>query len=462
MSDYVFNLVPRDVPKVSTAHRRIQTKIPVPESLPIFEEIRMYESSNVRDQLPVVWDRAKGYQVFDAWGNVWIDFSSTIFVTNAGHGHPHIVETVKAEADRLLHSYCYPTEIRARFLRKLIGVTPPYLEKASLFSAGTEASERAIKLARIYGHTFRPERNLIVGGEGNYHGKTMGAQLASGQEDDKHWIGYRDPNMVQIPFPYPWVIEGTRKSGAELFYEHLDQLKNKGYNPNNIAAFIVESFQGWGALFYPKDYIQEMRRFSSASRTLLIFDEIQAGFGRTGKLFAYEYYDVEPDLVICGKAISGSLPLSAVLGRAYLIDLDPTYTSTHGGHPLACAAGLANIEIFERENLIAEAKRKEAIFHAELARWKKRFPKRIGRILGNGMLFGVFITKPGSNELDVPFVDRIIEKALYKGVFSIRTGRGTIKLGPPLSIPDDALVEGLRVYEEAIAEVEEEVDLHKN
>lgn len=457
MSGYTFNLVPRDVPKVSTKHRCIQTKLPVPESMRVFEEIRQYESSNVLEQLPVVWDRAKGYQVFDRWGNVWIDFTSTIFVANAGHGHSHIAEAIKTQADELLHSYCYPTEIRARYLRKLIEFTPPYLEKASLFSAGTEASERAIKLARIYGHSLKPERNLIIGGEGNFHGKTMGAQMAGGQEEGKHWIGFRDPNMVQIPFPYPWVLEQSQITGKDLFRTHLKQLTEQGHDINRIAAFIVESFQGWGAVFYPTDYIQEMRRFSLETSALLIFDEIQAGFGRTGKLFAYEHYGVEPDLVICGKAASASLPLSIVLGRGRLIDLDPTYTSTHGGHPVVCAAGLANIEVFEKEGLISEAQRKEAIFLQELARWKERFSKRIGRILGRGMLFGVFVTRPGSEELDGPFVDRVIEKALYKGVFSIRTGRGTIKLGPPLNMPDDALIEGLRVYEEAIAEAENEV-----
>lgn len=457
MSEYAFNLVPREVPKIATKYRCIQTRLPVPESLPVFEEIRKYESSNVFEQLPVVWDRAKGYQVFDRWGNIWIDFTSTIFVANAGHGHPHIVEAVKSEADRLLHSYCYPTEVRARYLKKLIEFTPPYLEKASLFSTGTEASERAIKLARLYGQTLQPPRSLIVGGEGNFHGKTMGAQMAGGIETMKEWIGYRDPNMVQIPFPYPWVLEQTGMSGKDLFYAHLELLKAKGHDIYRIAAFILESYQGWGAIFYPRDYIQEMRQFSSAHQTLMIFDEIQSGFGRTGKLFAYEHYQVEPDLVICGKAISSGLPLSAVLGRAHLIDLDPAYTSTHGGHPLACAAGLANIEVFEREHLIEEARRKEAIFLQELARWKERFPRRIGRILGRGMLFGVFVTKPGSEELDVPFVDCVIEKALCKGVFSIRTGRGTIKLGPPLNIPDDALIEGLQVYEEAIAEAEDEV-----
>ena len=457
MSEYAFNLVPREVPKISTKHRCIHTKIPVPESLPVFEEIRRYESSSVMEQLPVVWDRAKGYQVFDRWGNVWIDFTSTIFVANAGHAHPHIVEALKTQAEKLLHSYSYPTEIRARYLKKLIEFTPSYLEKASLFSTGTEASERAIKLARLYGQTLKPQRSLIVGGEGNFHGKTMGAQMAGGIEEMKEWIGYRDPNMVQVPFPYPGVLEQTGMSGKDLFYAHLELLKKNGYDIHRIAAFIVESYQGWGALFYPPDYIQEMRRFSAGIGALLIFDEIQAGFGRTGKLFAYEHYEVEPDLVICGKAISSGPPLSAVLGRAHLIDLDSTYTSTHGGHPLACAAGLANIEVFEQEHLIEEAQRKESIFRSECARWKRRFPKRIGRILGKGMIFGVFITKPGSDEIDQTLTDRIVENALYKGVFSIRTGRGTLKLGPPLNIPDEALIEGLRVYEEAIAEADDEV-----
>jgi 4-aminobutyrate aminotransferase-like enzyme len=285
----------------------------------------------------------------------------------------------------------------------------------------------------------------------------MGAQMAGGIEAMKEWIGYRDPNMVQMPFPYPWVLEQRRVTGKDMFHSHLRQLGEQGHDVHRIAAFIVESFQGWGAVFYPVDYIQEMRRFSLETGALLIFDEIQAGFGRTGKLFAYEHYEVEPDLVICGKAISSGPPLSAVLGRAPLIDLDPAYTSTHGGHPLACAAGLANIEVFEREHLIEEAKHKEAIFRGELARWEARFPGRIGRILGRGMIFGVFFTKPGSDELDLEFTDRVVEKALHKGVFSIRTGRGTLKLGPPLNIPDDALLEGLQVYEEAIGEADNEV-----
>lgn len=454
--DRPFSLIPVDVPHVETKHRRIGTKIPVPESLDILNRIAKYESSNVMDQLPVVWDRAKGHTIHDAWGNRWIDFTATIFVTNSGHGHPHLVESIKAEADKLLHAYSYPTEIRARYLEKLIAFTPPYLEKASLYSAGTEATERAVKLARYYGLKSDPVRRVIVGWDGNYHGKTMGAQMMGGQHKDKHWIGHLDPNMVHLPFPYPWELERLNISGADLFHRHLDGLKENGVDLDGIVAFMAETFQGWGALFYPKDYVQEMRRWTRERDILLIFDEIQAGFGRCGKLFAYEHYEVEPDLVCCGKGISGSLPLSAVLGRGPLIDLDPAYTSTHGGHPMACAAGLANIEIFEKENLVAESARKGKILLAEVERWRARFPGRIGPVYGNGLLFGIFIMKPDWKsplETDVARCDRIIEHALRKGVFSIRTGRGTLKIGPPLTIPDDALIEGLRVLEESMAEV---------
>lgn len=454
METFKFNLTPRTVPKVSTKHRCIKTKIPVPQSLKLLEKIKKYESSNVMDQLPVIWDHAKGYQVFDSWGNAWIDFTSSIFVTNAGHGNNQIIKRIKQQLDKpLLHSYSYPTPIRAEFLEKLISMVPSYLEKASLFSSGTEASERAIKLARYYGMKFTPRKSVIIGGDGNFHGKTMGSQMVGGQHVDKKWIGYLDPNMAHMPFPYPWVLEKSGISGEELFFKDLKALEEKGVNLKEIAAFFVESFQGWAAVFYPVDYIKAMRKWSKGNNSLLVFDEIQAGFGRTGKLFAYQHYGVEPDMVICGKAISSSLPLSAVLGSVEIIELDPSYTSTHGGHPLACASGLGNLEEFEKKDLVNMAKRKESIFLSEFKGWKERFSKRIGRILGKGALFGVFITKKSSEELDIDLTNKIAERAMEKGVFSICTGRGTLKLGPPLTIPDEALIEGLRVYEECFEEL---------
>jgi 4-aminobutyrate aminotransferase / (S)-3-amino-2-methylpropionate transaminase / 5-aminovalerate transaminase len=450
-----FSLTPVDVPKVETAHRRIQTALPVPESLEILNQIHKYESSNVKDQLPVIWDTAKGHQIFDKWGNAWIDFTSTIFVTNTGHGHPHLVKAIKDQADKLLHAYSYPTEIRARYLEKLISMTPDYLEKASLYSAGTEATERAVKLARYHGMRSEPRRSMIVAWDGNFHGKTMGAQIVGGQHADKDWIGYHDPNVVHIPFPFPWVLEQRNISGAQLFEEHLKILfDEKGVMESDITAFMAETFQGWGALFYPTDYIQALRQWSQDRDILLIFDEIQAGFGRCGTFFAYEHYDVEPDLVCCGKGVSGSLPLSVVLGRGDIINLDPAYTSTHGGHPMACAAGLANLEIFEAEDLVAESARKETIFWDHIEGWRERFPNHIGRIYGKGCLFGVFVIRAedpnNSDNLDTELCDQIVEESMRNGVFLIRTGRGTLKFGPPLNIPDEALVEALDVIESVI------------
>lgn len=454
MAKFSFNLQPRTVKRVDTDNRRIVTKIPVPESLPLLDRIRKYESGNALEQLPVIWDRADGSKIYDKWGNCWIDFTSSIFVTNAGHGSPFVNQQVKALLDKpLMHSYYYPTEIRADFLEALISFTPTNLDKAILLSAGTEATERAIKIAKIFGAQSPNKKNIIIGWDGNYHGKTLGAQLVSGQHADKEWTGASDNGFAHLPFPYPWTLESEGCDGQTLFNRHLASLETSGIDLSKIAAFFIESFQGWGGIFYPNDYVQAVRDWSDKNDVLLVFDEIQAGFGRTGTLFAYEHYNVRADLVICGKGISGSLPLSAVLGSKALIELDDAYTSTHGGNPLACAAGLGTIEAFKSLDLLTESVRKGSIMFDIMSSWRNKFPDRIGYILGKGMLFGVFIKKPDSGDLDEHLTNVICEKAMEKGVFSICTGRGTLKLGPPLNIEDSTLIEGLSVYEECFEEL---------
>ena len=454
MSSFKFNLTPREVKTIKTINRSIVTKIPVPESIEIINEIAKHESSNAVEQLPVVWESAKNHQIFDCWGNSWIDFTSSIFVTNSGHGNDQVISRVEELLNKpLMHSYYYPTKIRLEFLKKLISICPKNFEKAILLSAGTEASERALKIAKIYGKNHNKKKNYIVAWDGNYHGKTLGAQLIGGQHKDKEWVGFDDSNIVHLPFPYPWVLEKFDGSGEKLFFHHLDILRSKGVELSKVSAFFAESFQGWGAVFYPIDYIQALKKWAVENSTLLIFDEIQAGFGRTGKLFAYEHYDVEADIVVTGKGISGSLPLSAVIGPSDLIELDDAYTSTHGGNPIACAAGLGNLEYFENNNLLDMSKKKGDIMLKKINTWKEKYPNRIGRILGNGMLYGVFITKHDSDELDDQMTNLICEKAMEKGVFSICTGRGTLKLGPPITIPEDALLEGLSVYEECFNEL---------
>ena len=453
-SNYSFSAKPVKVEPVKTKNRIIKTSIPHPEDILIFDKIKKYESSLVQKQLPIVWDSALDYSIYDRWGNKWIDLSSTIFVANSGHSNQKSkARMLSAVNKNLLHAYCYPTVERAQFLEKLIEFTPNYLEKACLVSTGTEASERAIKLARIYGMKFNKRKKVIIGGEGNYHGKTMGAMMSAMTPQSKEWIGNQDQDMHQMPFPYPWTLEQRNISGKKLFDEHINSLIQRGIDPDEVAAFIIEGYQGWGAVFYPKDYIQSMKKWAEKHKALLIVDEIQSGFGRTGKLFCYEHYEVKPDLVICGKGISGSMPLSAVLGKSNLIELDPTLTSTHGGHPLSCSAALGNLETFTEKNLVKRSFELGKKLNILLENWKCKFPERIPKIIGKGMVWAIFISKPNSSELDANFTDELVERAMQKGVYSIRTGCGTIKLGAPLTITEDALEEAIEVYVETMEEM---------
>ena len=451
MAKFKFNLKPRKVKTIFTKNRIITTKIPNEKSLKIIQEIKKYESSNAIEQLPVIWHRAQNHNIFDPYGNKWIDFTSSIFVTNAGHGDKKTITEIKKVTDKpLLHSYYYPTIERRMFLKKLLEITPGYLNKAILLSAGTEATERAMKIASIYG-TLK-KKKYIISWIGNYHGKTLNAQMLSGQSLDHGWIKNFDNNIIHLPFPYPWDLKKSNISGKELFKSHL-KLLSKKIDLKKIGSFFVESFQGWGAIFYPKDYIKALRKWSEKNNSLLVFDEIQAGFYRTGKLFGYQHYQVKPDLVICGKGISGSLPLSALLGKSDLINLDSTYTSTHGGNPVACAASLGNsISLVNIKNS-GLIKFNSELLRKKLKSWLKKFPTRIKRIEGRGMIWGVFVYKKNSQELDEYLTNIICERAMEKGVFSICTGRGTLKIGPPLSIKSDALLEGLNVYEECFREL---------
>jgi 4-aminobutyrate aminotransferase / (S)-3-amino-2-methylpropionate transaminase / 5-aminovalerate transaminase len=442
---YKFNLIPKEVPKVNTKYRKIITSIPPENSIPILDDLRKYEPESMSLELPVVWDRAENFQVFDKNGNCWIDFSSGTFVVNAGHRHPKICKAINETVDNnFLHNYYFPSQIRAKLVKKLHDMIPENLNKVFLLTTGAEATECSIKLARIHGRKTNPKRVGIISFLGAMHGKTLGALMVGGKTKEKHWIVNHDPDMYHLPFP-------DESATAETFHSDLESLKNQGVDLSTITAFMIESYHGWGALFYSKEYIKAIRQWANENQIIVIFDEIQSGFGRTGKLFAYEHYDVEADLVCCGKGISSGLPLSAVLGRTELIDVDPSLNSTHGGNPICCAATLASLEVLEDENLIHESARKGLLLEKELIKIKNKYPDRIN-ISGKGLVFAIHVKKFGKKEYDVEIVDRIIEKSMQKGVLLIRTGTGTIKIGPPLTIFDDALLEGVSVIDESISE----------
>ncbi len=458
MVTFNFSQCPVSVPLVKTSYRCIKTPLPVPQSVEIFKRLDHVESRSMHGQLPIVWDRAKDFQVFDKWGNCWIDFTSTIFVANAGHANNIIIQSLKKIIDKdLLHTYTYVSEVRADFLQKLIENTPEEIEKAYLVSAGTEATETAIKLMRLHAHKKNKRRPGIIAFDGSYHGRTMGAAQISSSHVQRKWMGYDDPNIFRLPFPYPWDKDGNPKTedGNVRFERDIEILKSQGINlKKDIGGIIFESYIGWAAAFFPVRYVQAWVAFAKENNFLVSFDEIQSGFARTGPLFAYQHYNVKPDIICCGKGISSSLPLAAVLGRADVMDLPEigSMSSTHSANPLSCAAGLANLEEIERLGLVEKSMKKGAILHKRLSDMQKRYPEYISHVLGVGMLGSLIFNDTNTENGASFFASQICEEAMRKGVLLVHTGRESIKIGPPLTIPEDALGEGLDVLDEILQE----------
>ena len=460
MAGHEFSLDPVSVPKVKTRHRRIVTPIPPPGSSAVIRALRRVEPRSMGGTLPVVWDHAEGYQVYDKQGNCWIDFTSTIFVANSGHSNPEIRKAIEKQVrGKLLHNYCFPSEVRLKLAQKLVEISPRNLSKAFLLSTGAEATECALKLTRLYGQRLSPAKHGILCFDGTMHGRTLGAQTMGGNPQLRSWIKHPDPEIHHIPFPWRYGCQWGKASeghqcGASCFHKSLEALAKQGVDLNSIAGVFIEPYLGWGALFFPKDYVQAVRRWADEHEALVIFDEVQAGFGRTGTWFAFQQFGVKADLVCVGKAISSSLPLSAVLGRKDIMDLpDPgSMSSTHTGNPVCCAAALANIQYMQRVDLIGQSQKRGKVLKRQLLALQKRFPDRILSVEGRGMVYAIILVKPGTTEEDVALADRISEKAMQKGVLFVHTGRGTIKMGPPLVIPESAIVEAIDVLREAMEE----------
>jgi len=348
MSETKYSLVPKEVPAVSTKYRTIRTKLPVPESLPLFEALQASEPRSMLGQPPVVWDRAEGFQVWDRWGNCWIDWSSGVLIANAGHGRPEIRDALVAMLQRpLLTSYVFAHEKRAELTTALQALAPePEKYRVFLLTTGSEAVECCIKLSRTYAlDKHGPQKNLLIGFHNAFHGRTLGSQLAGGMPGGKRWIVGEGKTFLQVPFPDGYKNEDT---SFALFEKSLAQ---QGVRPESIAGVLPESFQGVGPDYLPRDYAQQLERFCRRYDIVLIFDEVQGGFGCTGRMFNFEHYGVRPDLIACGKGISSSLPRSAVIGRSDIMGLYPpgSMTSTHSANPVSVTAAVENLKIIQRE-----------------------------------------------------------------------------------------------------------------
>ncbi len=448
-----FSIKPIAVPRVATKFRRIISPLPHPDSVPTLEKLRRFEPQSMRGQPPLVWDRAEDIFVYDKYGNRWLDWSSGVLVTNAGHGAPEIRQAILDQVNSgLLHNYVFPSEERALLVEELVKVAPKGLEKVFLLTTGSEATECALKLARSHGILKGGKKKIgLVGAERGFHGRTLGAQQAGGIPGQKNWIVNEDPAIVQVPFPDGYWTEDTS------FGLFLSTIKKKGLAPENIAGVMLETYQGVGPDFAPVEYIRELAEWGKAHDVVLIFDEVQSGFGRTGKFWAFEHYGVTPDVICCGKGISSSLPLSAVIGRPEIMDqfAPGSMTSTHTGNPVCCAAALASVKKIVRQDLTGNAARLGKILEKELARIQERHADVIGHYSCRGLVGGLQITQPGEKKPNHDLAHNVIERCFHKGLlfFSPVGAWGqTVKIAPPLTLSEEALREGISVLSEAIAE----------
>lgn len=452
MSDSVlpnaFEISPEDVPSIETSHRRIATRLPAPESRDILDASTKYFPRVNCYQPPIVWERAEGYQIFDKAGNCWIDFSSTAVTTNIGHGHPAIRKALVRHAESgLLAQFSFASEIRVQLAERLINLAPPGCDKLYFWTVGSEAIEAALRLAREWGLQQHPGKYHIVTHQGDYHGCTLGAHQLSGESSSKPWLQSPDLAMHHLPFPrLPADQEEQEHFDWDGFFkQNLAILNGSGITPDRIAAFFIETMQGWGAMPLPVLYLQRLRRWADEHNILLIFDEIQTGFGRTGTLFGHEHYGVSADLICIGKGLTSSLPLAAVLGPAKILDLLPpgAITTTHAAHPFSCAAALANLDVLFSENLIEESARKGELARTELNKLQQSFPKQISEICGLGLLNAIHVRDPRTGDPSPELARDWIWEAVKRGVMLFQTNKPTLKVCPPLMIPDDALLEGI-------------------
>jgi 4-aminobutyrate aminotransferase/diaminobutyrate-pyruvate transaminase/4-aminobutyrate aminotransferase/(S)-3-amino-2-methylpropionate transaminase len=281
--------------------------------------------------------------------------------------------------------------------------------------------------------------------------------MAGGIPALKQWIVNLDKDIIQVSFP-----DGFRNPRTD-FDDFLRGLSALGYSPDRIAGVMTETYQGGDSSFAPPRYIQQLRSWCDEHDIVLVFDEVQAGFGRTGAFWGFEHYGVTPDLICCGKGISSGLPLSAVIGKPAIMDIYPpgSMTSTHTGNPVCCAAALASVRAIREEGMVDNARRLGEIFQSELRRIRDQHRQFIGAAHGKGLVGSLHIVKPGSIEPDKAMATDIVRRCVEKGLLlfaPVGFGGASVKVSPPLCITQEALQEGLTVLEEAVAEAGQIVD----
>ena len=418
---------------------------PGPESRRLAAELARWESPNVTylaDDFPVFWDEAKGANVRDVDGNVYVDLTAAFAVAGPGHAHPRIVAAVQAQAARLMHGMgdVHPPAVKVDLLRALAEVAPGGLNRAVLASSGAEAVEAALKTAAIA--TGRPR---VLAFQGAYHGLTYGALAASGRED------FRAPFAAQLGriaafAPYPNAYRSPfGRDPDEIGAAVLREVERLLAESDDIGAILVEPVQGRGGDVVPPDaFLPGLRRICDERGLLLVLDEIYTGFGRTGRWFACEHWGVVPDLLCVGKGMTGGMPFAACIGTDAVMEAWPRstgeaiHTSTFLGHPLGCAAALASIAVLRDERLVERSADLGARLLARLREMAADHP-RVGEVRGLGMMIGIELVRDRESREPAPeLAGRVVVETLRRGVLTLGGGihGNVLSLSPPFVLTD--------------------------
>ncbi|GGQ99904.1 MULTISPECIES: 4-aminobutyrate--2-oxoglutarate transaminase [Kitasatospora] len=436
--------------------RRLVTAIPGPKSQELQSRKLGAVAAGVGTTLPVYVSRAGGGVLEDVDGNSLIDFGSGIAVTNVGNSAAAVVEKTTEQLAAFTHT-CFmvtPYEGYVAVAEQLNELTPgDHAKKTALFNSGSEAVENAVKIARAY-----TKRQAIVVFDHGYHGRTnLTLALTAKNMPYKQGFGPFAPEVYRVPvaYPYRW-LTGAENAATEAAKQVIDQI-NKQIGAENVAAIIIEPIQGEGGFIEPaKGFLPAIVEFAKENGIVFVADEIQTGFCRTGQWFACEDEGIVPDLITTAKGIAGGLPLSALTGRAEIMDAAQTggLGGTYGGNPVACAAALGAIETMKEQDLNGKAQRIGEIMLGRLRAMQEKF-EIIGEVRGRGAMIAVELVKPGGKEPNAEATAAIAKACHAEGLVVLTAGTygNVLRFLPPLVMPEHLLVEGLDILESAFAGV---------
>ena len=431
--------------------RRLVTEIPGPRSRRLLERKAEAVAKGVGHTVPVATVAAGGGVLVDADGNSLIDLGSGIAVTGVGNSAPRVVEAVQRQVAQFTHT-CFtisPYDSYVEVAEALNRLTPGrFAKRSALFNSGAEAVENAVKIARHY-----TKKQAVVVFDHAYHGRTnLTMALTAKSMPYKNGFGPFASEIYRVPMSYPF-RDGL--SGADAASRAIAQIEAQ-VRAENLAAILIEPIQGEGGFIVPADgFLPALQKWANDNGVVFIADEVQTGFARTGTMFVSEQFGIVPDLVTTAKGIAGGLPLSAVTGRAEIMDSAQVggLGGTYGGNPIACAAALATIATYEEDNLLERARHIGTVLMGQLNAMRAADP-RVGDVRGRGAMMAMELVDPETGAPDAALTSRVHAAVLRQGVVLLTCGTwgNVIRFLPPLGISDELLNEGLDIVRKALAE----------